>query len=148
VNHHIAFVLTYYYPVVMALVFLAFFFLTRVPAKGRFFLRALVALVIAVFLAHVNRIFHLFPAHLSFPSGHMTFCFGVALSLGMLRTWTLAITLPLLIPFGMALVALHFHTVWDVLGAFPLVLVVYGVVHSVWGIPPASPPLDSRASCP
>ncbi len=131
------------YPVALMLVFLACLFSAKVPAKGRFFLRALVALVIAVVLAHVNRWFDLWPAHRLFPSGHMTFCLGVALSLGMLRPWSLAITLPLLVPFGVALVALGFHTVWDVLGAIPLVLGVYGVVHKVWRVPPASPPLDS-----
>jgi len=143
-----AVLLTYYYPHVMALVFLAFFFSTRVPGKGRFFLRAMVALVIAIVLAHVNRSFDLWPAYRYFPSGHMTFCLGVSLSLGMLRPWTLAITLPLLVPFGVALVALHFHNVWDVLGAVPLVLGVYGIVHSVWSLSPVAPPLDIRAASP
>ncbi len=143
-----AVLLTYYYPHVMALVFLACLLSTNVPAKGRFLLRALVALLIAIVLAHVNRVFDLWPAHRLFASGHMTFCFGVALSLGMLRPWTLAITLPLLVPFGVALVAFHFHNVWDVLGAIPLVLGVYGIVHGLWIVSPASPPLDSRASFP
>ncbi|HEV3271159.1 MAG TPA: hypothetical protein VGZ93_03165 [Candidatus Methylacidiphilales bacterium] len=140
--------LTYYYPHLMALIFLVFFFATDVPAKGRFFLRAVTALSIATFLAHANRIFHLYPSLLYFPSGHMTFCLGVALSLGMLRPWTLAISLPLLVPFGAALVALHFHGVWDVLGAIPLVLGVYGIVHWDWNAPMASRPLDRRASYP
>jgi hypothetical protein len=140
-----AVLLTYYYPHVMALVFLAFFFSTPVPAKARFFARALVALVIAIALAHVNRSFDLWPAHRYFASGHMTFSLGVSLSLGMLRPWTLAVTLPLLVPFGVALVALHFHNIWDVLGAVPLVLGVYGIVHSIWSLSPASPPLDRAA---
>jgi hypothetical protein len=137
-----AVLLTYYYPLVMALVFLAGLFSTNVPAKGRFFFRALVALVIAIVLAHTNRWLDLWPAHRYFASGHMTFSLGAALSLGMLRPWTLAITLPLLVPFGMALVALHFHNVWDVLGAIPLVLGVYGIVHRFWSVSPASAPLD------
>ena len=137
-----AVLLTYYYPHVMALVFLACFFSTHVPAKGRFFLRALVALVLAIVLAHANRWFDLWPAHRLFASGHMTFCLGVSLSLGTLRPWTLAITLPLLVPFGVALVALHFHSVWDVLGAVLLVLGVYGIIHRFWSLSPASPPLD------
>ena len=143
-----AVLLTYYYPLVMTLIFLAFLFSTNVPARGRFFLRAAVALVIAVCLAHVNRVFDLWPAHRLFASGHMTVSFGVALSLGMLRPWTVAITLPLLVPFGVALVALHFHDVWDVLGASPLVLVVYGTVHGFWSVPEAAPPLDSAADSP
>jgi hypothetical protein len=140
--------LTYYYPHVMALVFLAGLLSADVPAKGRFFLRALVALVIASVLAHTNRWFDLWPAHRFFASGHMTFCLGVALSLGMLRPWTLAITLPLLVPFGVALVALHFHNVWDVLGAFPLVLGVYLAVDRFWSLSPASPPLDRATVSP
>jgi len=137
--------LTNVYPFTLMLVFLACLFFMKVPAKGSFFARALLALVIAVCLAHVNRWFELWPAHRLFPSGHMTFCLGVALSLGMLRTWTLAITLPLLVPFGAALVLLHFHSLWDVLGAVPLVVVVYGIVHRFWIVPPASRPLDSAA---
>jgi hypothetical protein len=134
-------VLTYYYPHFMAVVFLLVFFATPVPHKSQFFWRALLALVIATFLAHVNRIFLIVPEYRLFPSGHMTFCLGVALSLGMLRPWTLAITLPLLVPFGAVLVAYGFHSIWDVLGAIPLVLVVYGAVHKLWPLPPA-PPLD------
>ena len=117
--------LTYYYPHFIAVVFLAFLFIADVPGKGRFFLRALVALAIATFLAHVNRIFHLDPADLYFPSGHMTFCLGVSVSFAMLRPWTLAITLPFLVLLGVGLVAYHCHTVGDVLGAIPLVLGVY-----------------------
>jgi hypothetical protein len=64
------------------------------------------------------------------------------LSLGMLRPWTLAITLPLLVPLGAALVSYHFHSIWDVLGSIPLVLGVYLVVHKLWQLPTASPPLD------
>ena len=143
-----AVLLTYYYPHVMALAFLACFFSTHIPAKGRFFLRALTALVLAIILAHLNRSFDFWPAHPLFASGHMTFCLGVSLSLGMLRPWTLAITLPLLIPFGVALVVLHFHNVWDVLGAVPIVLGVYGIVHGLWSVSPASPPLDRAAVSP
>ena len=141
-----AHLLTYYYPHFMAVVFLAFLLMADVPAKGRFFLRAALALLIAVILAHLNRMLDLWPAHRLFASGHMTFCLGIALSLGVLRSWTLAITLPLLVPFGAALVILHFHNVWDVLGAVPIVLVVYGIVHHFWPMAPPSPPLDSSAS--
>ena len=143
-----AFLLTYYYPHILALVFLVFLFSTKVPAKGRFFLRALVALLIVTFLAHVNRMYHLWPAHLYFPSGHMSFCLGVTLSLAMLRPWTLAITLPLLVVLGVALVVLHFHDTLDVLGAIPLVLGVYGILHWVWSMSPASPPLDRATVSP
>jgi hypothetical protein len=140
--------LTECYPEVIAVVFLAVYFSTKIPAKGLFLLRALVALVIAVALAHVNRWFYLYPPHLLFPSGHMTFCLGVSISLGMLRPWTLAITLPLLIPFGIGLVAMHFHTTLDVLGAFPLVALVYGVIHRYWRLSPEPPPLDMAADSP
>jgi len=136
--------LTYYYPLVMALAFLACIFSTEtdIPAKRRIIFRALVALVIALLLAHLNRLFDFWPVHRYFASGHMTFAFGMALSLGMLRPWTLAITLPLLIPFGAALVTLHFHTLADVLGAILIVLCVYGIVDRVWRMSPVSPPLD------
>ncbi len=130
--------LIYYYPLVMALVFLAGLFSTNVPAKGAFFLRAMVALMIAVFLAHVNRLFDLWPSHLLFPSGHMTFCLGVALSLGMLRPWTLAITLPLVVVLGVCMVILNLHSTLDILGAFPLALIVYGLVHWFWPVSPDS----------
>jgi hypothetical protein len=143
-----ALVYIYYCPHIMAVIFLAFLFATKLPAKAQFFLRALVSLVIATFLAHVNRIFDLYPAHLYFPSGHMTFCLGVSLSLGILRPWTLAITLPFLIFFGVELVVYNCHTVWDVLGAVPLVLGVYGIVHAVWRMPPATRPLDRAAISP
>jgi len=135
-------------PFAMALVFLASLYSLDVPGKGSFFLRAMVALAVAVFLAHVNRIFSLWPAHLLFPSGHTTFCLGVALSLGMLRPWTLAITLPLVVLLGMCMVTLRYHTVWDILGAIPLVLGVYGLVHWLWREPPVLRPLDRRASSP
>jgi membrane-associated phospholipid phosphatase len=136
--------LTYYYPLVMALAFLACYFSTEtaIPAKRRFFLRTLVALVIALLLAHLNRLFDFWPAHRYFASGHMTFAFGMALSLGMLRPWTLAFTLPLLIPFGAALITLHFHTPEDVLGAILIVLCVYGIIERVWKMSLVSPPLD------
>lgn len=137
-----AYSIIYYCPHVMAVIFLVFLFATDVPAKGRFFLRALVALLIVTFLAHVNRIFHLYPAYLYFPSGHMTFCLGVSLSLAMLRPWTIALTLPFLVLFGVALVTYRCHTVGDVLGAIPLVLGVYFIVHRFWKMPAALPPLD------
>jgi len=129
---------TTYYPFAIALVFLGTLYSLDVPEKGAFFARAMVALLIATFLAHVNRIFYLWPAHLLFPSGHTTFCLGVALSLGMLRPWTLAVTLPLLVVLGVSMVSLRYHTTFDILGAIPLVLVVYGVVHWYWRLPSES----------
>ena len=133
-----AILVTYFYPHLMALLFLGFLFVSDIPAKGRFFGRALVPLLIALVLAHVNRIFDLWPAYRYFASGHMTFSLGVALSLGMLRPWTLWITLPLLIPFGAALVILHFHRVEDVIGAIVIVLAVYGSLERVWGLSPGA----------
>jgi len=129
---------TYNYPFAIALVFLGSLYAMDVPRKGAFFARAMLALVIAVILAHVNRIFHLWPAHLLFPSGHTTFCFGLALSLGMLRPWTLVITLPLVAVLGVSMVSLHYHTTFDILGAIPLVLIVYGIVHGLWRVPMVS----------
>jgi membrane-associated phospholipid phosphatase len=143
-----AFLFTIYYPLVIAVVFLACLCALDVPGKRSFFWRALVALVIAVCLAHVNRVFDLWPADRFFPSGHTTFCLGVAVSLGMLRPWTLAITLPLTVLLGVSLVALHLHTVSDILGAIPLVLVVYGIVHRCWSVAPAPPPLDRATVSP
>jgi len=136
------FLVTYYYPHFLAVVFLACLLWTDVPAKGRFLARTLVALGVATVLAHANRWFDFWPAHRWFASGHMTFSLGLTLSLGMLRFWSLAITLPLLVPFGVALVALHFHDIWDVMGAFPLVLIVYGIVYGRPGVSPSMPPLD------
>jgi len=136
--------LTDVYPFALMLVFLACLFAARLPGKGRFVLRAMGALLVAVFLAHLNRWFLFWPEHRLFPSGHMTFCLGISLSIAQLWPWTLAITLPILVPFGMALVSLHYHTPGDVLGAIPLVLVVYGLARWFWPMPPPSPPLDSR----
>ncbi len=129
------------YPPAILLVFLAYVLLSKIPRKGAFLARALVALVIAVFLAHVNRIFGLWPAHLLFPSGHTTFCLGVAFSLALLRPWTLLITLPLIVLLGFSMVTLHYHSTFDILGAVPLALVVYGTIHWLWPLA-ASPPLD------
>ena len=129
---------TYFYPHVMALLFLGFLLASDLPAKGRFFLRALVPLLIALLLAHMNRIFDLWPAHRYFASGHMTFSLGVALSLGMLRPWTLWVTLPPLIPFGAALVLLRFHDLEDIVGAIVIVLGVYGSLERAWGLSPGA----------
>ena len=71
--------------------------------------------------------------------------FALSLTMGMLRTWTLAIIWPSLIPFGIALNFFGFHPVVDILGAFPLVVLVYGLVYPDWTPPKAAPPLDSRA---
>jgi len=124
------------YPYIIAVVFLVVLFWVQKPHKLTFFLRALTALIIAILLAHLNRWTHLYPAHLYFPSGHITFCFGVSLSLGMLRRWTLVITLPLLVVMGRGLIMVQAHSLADVLGAIPLVLVVYGIVHWLWRLPP------------
>jgi membrane-associated phospholipid phosphatase len=140
--HLVAFYFTGYYPQAIALIFLSAILFLAVPQKGAFTARALVALVVATLLAHVNRIFHLYPAHLLFPSGHTTFCFGLALSLGMLRPWTLSFTLPAALYMAYALVELHYHQIIDVIGAFPLVIVVYGAVHYFWRLPSDSPLLD------
>src|SRR5882762_11710676 len=92
-----ALLFTAYYPAILAVIFIAFVSIIRLPAKGLFVARALTALLIAVFLAHFNRIFEVWPAHLLFPSGHTTFCAGLAWSLALLRPWTLFFTIPLLI---------------------------------------------------
>jgi hypothetical protein len=130
--------LTFYFPMVMAAVFLGFLFAIEMPAKGRFFARALVALLIALLLAHLNRIFDFWPEYRYFASGHMTFSLGLAISLGIMRPWTLWITLPVMVPFGVALVAFHFHSVEDVLGAIVIVSCVYGSLERVWGLSPTA----------
>jgi len=137
---------TYYYPHFLAVVYLAFLFGTGIPEKGAVFLRAAVALAIASFLAHANLLFDFWPAHRHFPSGHMTFCLGLSYSLGLIRPWTLAVTIPLLLVLGIALVVLGFHTILDVLGAIPLVLVVYAIVYTAGRRGRAIPPLDSRTT--
>ncbi len=129
----------YYTPHAMAVLFLVFLYYTDIPAKKQFFWRAAVPLTIACCLAHVNRIFHLYPAYLYFPSGHMTFCLGISISLAMLQRWTLVFTFPFLILFGIELVAYDCHTPLDVLGAIPITLLVYGVVHYAWSVHAAAP---------
>ena len=133
---------TFWYPITITLVFLGTLFALKVPDKGAFWGRAMLSLVLATFLAHVNRIFHLWPAHLLFPSGHTTLCFGLSLSLAMLRPWTLYITLPLIVVLGISMVYKHYHTTFDILGAIPLVLEVYGAIHLAWRLPSDSPLLD------
>jgi membrane-associated phospholipid phosphatase len=138
-----------YYPQLLAVAFLVTYLRADMPAKNLFLLRALTALVIATFLAHVNRIFGLWPEHLLFPSGHTTFCAGLSWSLAMLRPWTVLLTVPLLIALAVSLVILHDHTTLDIFGAIPLVLIVYGFIHACWRLPRASmPPLDSAAVSP
>jgi len=133
---------TSWYPYVIALVFLGCLYDLDVPNKGAFWGRAMVALVVATFLAHVNRIFHLWPSHLLFPSGHTTFCLGLSLSLAMLRPWTLFATLPLVVVLAVSMVYMKYHTTLDIVGAVPLVLIVYGIVHGLWRLPSDSPLLD------
>jgi len=145
----VAYVLVCYYPQFLAVTFLVVYLRTQMPAKGMFLVRALTALVVATFLAHVNRIFGFWHAHLLFPSGHTTFCAGLSWSLAMLRPWSAVWTLPLVAAMGVALVARHDHETIDVLGAVPLVLVVYGLIHAYWKLPRASArPLDSPVVSP
>ena len=134
-----------WYPIVLFLIFQGCAVGMAVSRKAAFWSRAMVALVVATFLAHVNRIFHFWPAHLVFPSGHMTFCLGLSVSLAMLRPWTLVATLPLVLVLATFLVALHYHSKFDITGAFPLVLVVYGLIHRFWRLPSDAPLLDRGA---
>ncbi len=130
-----AVLITYYMPHVMAAIVLVALVFTPVPSKPRFFVREVLALAVACFIAHINREFELWPAYRYFASGHMSFCLGASLSLGLLRPFTLLITLPLLIPYGSALVLLGFHRAIDVMGAIPIVLLVYALVRRWWRIP-------------
>ena len=124
----------------MVLAFLVCLCVTKVPRKGLFFLRAMGALIVAVLLAHVNRIFGFWPEHLLFPSGHTTFCLGLAFSIAVLRPWTLTVTLPSVAILGYCLVALHCHSTEDILGAIPLAMTVYGLVHWMWPLSAATWP--------
>ncbi len=139
---HFAGEFTTWYPVVIFVAFWLAVLTSRTPDKVAFSLRAMVALIIAVFLAHLNRIFYLYPPLLEFPSGHTTMCFGLALSIAMLRPWTLAITLPLLAVLGVSMVFMRYHTTLDILGAIPLVLIIYGILHRAWRLPSDLPLLD------
>ena len=139
----IAFIFIDKYPLVIALVFVIAVIATPVPSKGLFVARAATALVIAVLLAHLNRMTGFWQAHLIFPSGHTTFCAGLTWSLAMLRPWTLFFTIPLLIAMGVELVLLGFHCVFDIWGAFPLVIVIYGMIHACWRLP-GDPMLTDR----
>ncbi len=147
-DYTLPFELTYFFPHAMAVVFLVFLYLIHEPTKVQIFCRALLAVLTATVLAHVDRWFNLWPAHPYFASGHMTFTFGLAVSAGLLRPWTLAISLPLLVPFGVALYFLGFHTPFDILGAIPLVFAVYGTIHGLWRIAPVPPPLDMAPDSP
>jgi membrane-associated phospholipid phosphatase len=136
--------LIYYFPAVMVVVFFVCVAAWPFPQKRRFLVRAILAAAVAVLISHLNRIFDLYPPHPYFPSGHMTLSLSMAVSLGLLRPWTLAVTLPVLVFFGIELVTHHFHTTVDVLGAVPVVLLVYALVFRASGWP-GSRPLDSRA---
>ena len=138
----------YFYPHFLTGCFLVLLLLTKIPARGLFFLRTALVLTVATVLAHVNRWFYLWPADPFFFSGHMTFAFGMAVSMGLLRPWTLTISLPLLVPFGAFLVILGFHTVLDVLAAIPMVLGVYGIIYWLWPLRASSPPLDTVSDSP
>jgi len=133
-----AWIIICYYPFLLAAVFLATLVVVRRPDKGEFILRALLALLIAVVLAHLNRIFGWWQGDLRFFSGHMTFCLGMAISLGMLYRWTLAITLPMLVPLGIGLVWFHCHTVLAVVAAVPICVAIYALVYRLWPMPSAS----------
>jgi len=143
------FELIYYTPHAMAVVFILFLALINEPFKVHQFLRASLALSLATVLAHLDRWFDLWPGHPYFASGHMTFVTGVAASLGVLRLWTIFITLPLLVPYGIFLVDLGFHCALDVVGAIPIVLLVYILVYQYWAIrPPIAAPLDMAPESP
>jgi membrane-associated phospholipid phosphatase len=124
--------LDYYYPHFLMLAFLAVLSRSPLRSKGSFFLHAMVPLVLATVLVHLNRWFEIWPAHRYFASGHMTFCLGITFSMARLRPWSLAITLPLLALEGIGLVAFHFHTLSDVLGAILIVPAVYWLVERSW----------------
>lgn len=143
------FELTYYLPHVMAVVFIVFLSLIDEPLKLHQFLRAALALSIATVLSHLDRWFDLWPGHPYFASGHMTFVAGVAASLGFLRSWTALLTLPLLVPYGIALNKLGFHCPLDIFGAIPIVLIVYILIYKYWTIkPPSAAPLDMAPESP
>jgi hypothetical protein len=135
--------LIYYFPAVMVAAFFICVAAWSIPGKRRFVVHAIIAAAIAVLISHLNRIFGWYPSHLYFPSGHMTLSLSVATSLALVRPWTLVLTLPILVLFGVELVAHRFHTTSDVLGAIPVVLVVYALVFAA-GRWPGSRPLDSR----
>ena len=136
--------LVYYVPHVATAATLVCVWRWRIPEKRRFVFRTIVAIGIAVLLAHANRLLGLVPAYLDFPSGHMTLCLCLAASLLLLRPWTLVITLPLLAAMGVALVHYHFHSTVDVLGAVPLVLMIYALAFHNWTAA-GFRPLDSGA---
>ena len=117
--------LVYYYPHLMVAIFIACMAAWRFPHKQSFILRAVGAGVVAVLISHLNRFFDWWHSDPYLPSGHMTASLSVAVALGLVRPWTLAVTLPLLVFFGFALGACGYHTVTDVLGAVPLVALVY-----------------------
>ena len=131
-----------YYPFAIALIFIGTLYRLDLPYKGAFTGRALLALVIATFLAHVNRIWSIVPEHLLFPSGHTTFCSGIAFSLAMLRPLTLYYTVPCTILMACLLVGLGYHEVIDIIGAIPLVIAIYGPIHYFWRLPSDSLLLD------
>jgi membrane-associated phospholipid phosphatase len=131
------------FPAFMVAVYFVCMFAWPITDKGQFMTKSIIAATTAVLIAHLNRFFDLYPAHLNFPSGHMTLSLSVAVSLGIVRPGTLALTLPALVLLGIGLVATGFHPVIDVLGAVPLVLLIYGLIF-YQEIARLFRPLDSR----
>jgi membrane-associated phospholipid phosphatase len=102
----------------------AFFVLRR--HAWLFLLRAWLAVGLVFVLAHLPRWLHLFGER-KFPSGHMAFAACVATSLILLnRRWAIAL-LPLLVAYGVLMMALGFHDALD-LGA----AVVLAVPLTLW----------------
>ncbi len=120
---------------------MVFWTYTRLPARFLFLLREVLTITIATVLAHLNRWFLFYPAAPYLVSGHMTFALGASISIGMLRPWTLAITLPALVPFGVEIIIQKMHTVTDVVGAIPLVLIIYGLIYRFWKMPAGTAPI-------
>jgi hypothetical protein len=99
------------------------------PGTLPFFFRSVAALLATYLLAHLNRRYHLWPAHLLFPSGHMAFFVSASVSLFLLDRRWLLLSLPLGILFGWMMVALHFHPWFDLWGAIILAVPVTLLCH-------------------
>src|SRR5579862_4373436 len=78
------------------------------------------ALLIVFLLAHINRWAKLWPAHLLFPSGHFCFALGLATAICFCDwRWLPALAI-LLGAYGWLIVALGFHSWFDLAGSLAL----------------------------
>jgi membrane-associated phospholipid phosphatase len=95
----------------------------------RFVGRSMIGLILAIALAHINRVLHLWPRSLLFPSGHVSFVASVATSFILLDFRWAFLTVPFTIGYGLLIVSLKYHTWTDVMVAFIIAPLVTWLCH-------------------